>query len=131
MKNYDTRQRDLLVAFLEQHPDQLLSVQQIAQALHEQQISLSAVYRNLSQLETKGLIRKSMKSGGRAAYYQYIGTPDCHSHLHMTCTCCGKTFHMNSEHTARLTRAMAELDGFDLDILNTVLYGICQSCHQK
>ena len=58
-----------------------------------------------------------------------MGAEDCHSHLHLSCTRCGKTFHMDAEHTAQLTRAMSELDGFDLDILKTVLYGICQNCH--
>ncbi|EDN00895.1 transcriptional regulator, Fur family [Pseudoflavonifractor capillosus ATCC 29799] len=129
MKKYDTRQRDYLISFLNEHPDQLLSVRQIAQELCAQQISLSAVYRNLSQLEAEGLIRKSVKPGSREAYYQYVGAEDCHSHLHLSCTRCGKTFHMDAAHTAQLTRAMSELDGFDLDILKTVLYGICQNCH--
>ena len=128
MKKYETRQRDSLIRFLNRHPDQLLSVQQIARALCQQQISLSAVYRNLSQLEVEGLIRKSAKPGSREAYYQYVGAPDCHAHLHLSCTRCGKTFHMDAEHTAQLTRAMWELDGFDLDIHKTVLYGICQNC---
>lgn len=129
MKKYDTRQRDYLISFLNQHPDQLLSARQIAQELCAQQISLSAVYRNLSQLEAEGLIRKSIKAGSRESYYQYVGAEDCHSHLHLSCTRCGKTFHMDAERTAQLTRAMSELDGFDLDILKTVLYGICQNCH--
>lgn len=129
MKKYDTRQRDYLISFLNQHPDQLLSARQIAQELCAQQISLSAVYRNLSQLEAEGLIRKSVKAGSRESYYQYVGAEDCHSHLHLSCTRCGKTFHMDAERTAQLTRAMSELDGFDLDILKTVLYGICQNCH--
>ena len=72
MKKYDTRQRDYLINFLDQHPDQLLSVRQIAQELCSQQISLSAVYRNLSQLEAEGLIRKSIKPGSREAYYQDV-----------------------------------------------------------
>lgn len=130
MKKYDTRQRDYLISFLNQHPDQLLSVRQIAQELCAQQISLSAVYRNLSQLEAEGLIRKSVKAGSRESYYQYVGAEDCHSHLHLSCTRCGKTFHMDAERTAQLTRAMSELEGFDLDILKTVLYGICQNCHR-
>lgn len=129
MKKYDTRQRDYLISFLNQHPDQLLSARQIARELCAQQISLSAVYRNLSQLEAEGLIRKSVKAGSRESYYQYVGAEDCHSHLHLSCTRCGKTFHMDAERTAQLTRAMSELDGFDLDILKTVLYGICQNCH--
>ena len=39
MKKYDTRQRDYLISFLNEHPDQLLSVRQIAQELCAQQIS--------------------------------------------------------------------------------------------
>ena len=130
MKRYDTRQRDSLLDFLNQHPDQSLSVRQIAQALCARQISLSAVYRNLSQLEAEGLIRKSVKPGSRESYYQFVGAEGCRSHLHLSCTRCGKTFHMDGEHTAQLTRAMCELDGFDLDILKTVLYGVCQDCRR-
>lgn len=128
---YDTRQRDYLISFLEQHPDERLSVRQIAQALSSRQISLSAVYRNLAQLEEEGQARKFTKPGSREAYYQYVGVPDCQSHLHMSCVRCGKTFHMDREHTKRLVRVMSELDGFYLDIFNTVLYGICQNCHHS
>lgn len=127
-RKYDTQQREHLLAFLKQHPDQPLSVREIAQALCAQPISLSAVYRNLSQMEAEGLIRKSLKPGSRAACYQYVGTPDCQSHLHMSCSRCGKTFHMDREHTRRMARAMSELDCFELDISHTVLYGICQNC---
>ena len=130
MKKYDTRQRDYLISFLNEHPDQLLSVRQIAQELCAQQISLSAVYRNLSQLEAEGLDRKSVKAGSRESYYQFVGAEGCRSHLHLSCTRCGKTFHMDGEHTAQLTRSMWELDGFDLDILKTVLYGVCQDCRR-
>ncbi|MBE5057326.1 transcriptional repressor [Pseudoflavonifractor sp. DSM 107456] len=58
-KKYDTRQRDHLIPFLEQHIDQPLSVREIAQALCAQQISLSAVYRNLSHLEAARLLPQS------------------------------------------------------------------------
>lgn len=130
-RNYETRQRARLVAFLEQHADQRLSVRQIAQALCMQQISLSAVYRNLARLESAGLLRKFTRPGSREVYYQYVGTPDCRTHLHMSCTRCGKTFHMDAEHAQRMACVMSELDGFELDVFNTVLYGICQNCHRS
>ena len=129
MKKYDTRQRDLLLAFLGRHPDQLLTVRQIAQEL-DPQISLSAVYRNLAQLEAEGLVRRWAQPGGREACFRFTGAPECRSRLHLSCTRCGRTFHMDAAHAARLTSAMAELDGFDLDIARTVLYGVCQDCHR-
>ena len=53
MQSYSTRQRKVLLAYLSQHPDELLSARQIADALADKKISLSAVYRNLAQLETE------------------------------------------------------------------------------
>lgn len=130
MKKYDTRQRDDLLRFLNRHPDQPLSARQIAQALSEQPVSLSAVYRNLSQLEAEGLVRKSVKPGGREAVYRYTGAPECRSHLHLSCIRCGKTFHMDAERTVQLARAMAEREGFELDLPGTVLYGVCRNCRR-
>ena len=53
MYSYSTRQRKVLLAYLSQHPDELLSARQIEDALADKKISLSAVYRNLAQLETE------------------------------------------------------------------------------
>ena len=47
MSGYNTKQRRALLAFLGEHPDELLTARQMADALAEKQISLSAV--NLGQ----------------------------------------------------------------------------------
>ena len=49
MHSYSTRQRKVLLSYLSQHPDELLSARQIEDALADKKISLSAVYRNLAQ----------------------------------------------------------------------------------
>ena len=49
MSGYNTKQRRALLAFLGEHPDELLTAHQMADALAEKQISLSAVYRNHAQ----------------------------------------------------------------------------------
>ena len=43
MSIYNTKQRRALLAFLGEHPDELLTARQMADALAEKQISLSAV----------------------------------------------------------------------------------------
>ena len=48
MQKYKTRQRKLLLEHLAAHADEELSARQIENALREYDISLSAVYRNLS-----------------------------------------------------------------------------------
>ena len=63
MSGYNTKQRRALLAFLEEHPDELLTARQMADALAEKQISLSAVYRNLAQLEAEEKVRPAQKAG--------------------------------------------------------------------
>ena len=94
MSSYSTRQRKALLAYLSRHPDELLSARQIADALADEKISLSAVYRNLAQLEAEEKVRRSSKSGTREVYYQYLDAESCKGALHMSCVKCGRTFHM-------------------------------------
>ena len=67
MSGYNTKQRRALLAFLGEHPDELLTARQMADALAEKQISLSAVYRNLAQLEAEEKVRRS----GHCCVYIY------------------------------------------------------------
>ena len=91
MSGYNTKQRRALLAFLGEHPDELLTARQMADALAEKQISLSAVYRNLAQLEAEEKVRRSAKSGSHEAFYQYLDAKGCKGTLHMSCVKCGKT----------------------------------------
>ena len=58
MAAYITKQRRILLTFLEDHPDESLSAADIAKALADRSISVSAVYRNLAALEEEGRIRR-------------------------------------------------------------------------
>ena len=131
MPSYSTRQRKVLLAYLSQHPDELLSARQIAEALAEEEISLSAVYRNLAQLEAEEKVRRSSKSGTREAYYQYLDAEECKGALHMSCIKCGRTFHMTDSNAALLARHLAQSEQFTLDTADTVLYGTCSDCKGK
>ena len=72
MSSYSTQQRKALLAYLSRHPDELLSARQIADALADEKISLSAVYRNLAQLETEERVRRSSKSGTRESTFSTL-----------------------------------------------------------
>lgn len=126
--NYATKQRKALLQYLEQHPDELLTAHEIAAALQSENISLSAVYRNLAQLETEEKVHRSVKSGTRESYYQYVAAKSCRGALHMSCVKCGKTFHMESVNAALLAKHLQQQENFDLDIADTVLYGTCADC---
>ena len=126
MNAYRTQPRKRLLDYLSAHADESLSAGQIASALPE--ISVSAVYRNLSALERDGAVQKVAKAGTREVFYRFKKAEECRAHLHLSCKKCGRTFHMDETETEALVEAVAKLDGFTIDRSDTVLYGICNGC---
>lgn len=130
MSKYLTRQRRTLLEYLSGRPDELLSAREIAGALADEAISLSAVYRNLADLEAEGAVRQSRKSGSREIYFQYLDAGECRERLHLSCTRCGKTFHMDAGEAEEIVETVARRDGFAIDKAETVLYGVCEECQK-
>lgn len=128
MSKYMTRQRRLLNEFLSSHTDEQFTARQIAASLEKSGVSLSAVYRNLADMETDGSVKRCPKGGAREVYYQYTATGECSGCLHLTCRICGKTAHLN-QHTAGMLLAQTEqTDGFFIDMAETIIYGVCSAC---
>lgn len=127
---YKTKQREALLNYLERHTHEELSAGEIAEALAKQDISRSAVYRNLSALEQEGMLRRSARSGSREATYRFAGCAECRAHLHLSCTKCGKTFHMDAQSANALIRSVESAQGFLIDRAETVLYGVCSNCRK-
>ena len=127
MSKYMTRQRKALLAFLGAHADELLSAREIADALD---VSLSAVYRNLAALEHEGVLRRGGVNNSRESIYQYTGAAACRDCLHLSCTRCGRTFHMSAAGAERLQRDALRSDEFRIDRGETVLYGLCRECRR-
>ena len=127
MPKYLTKQRKLLIEYLSRHTDESLSAGEIAEALADQ-ISKSAVYRNLADMEAEGRLRRVASGGSREAVYQYIDEHACRSALHLSCKKCGKTMHMEKEIADALVQSVAASDNFSIDKGDTVIYGVCADC---
>lgn len=130
LPRYSTRQREALLAFLNAHGHALLSASQIADGLRAQQVSISAVYRNLSDLEREGKVRKHTQNGSRTTLYQYIVADGCRGRLHLCCTVCGQTMHLEDALAQKMIRHLQEYAGFTLAPADTVLSGICSRCRK-
>ncbi len=131
MPKYMTKQRKALLNYLSMHADERLSAKQLEDALKIEGISISAVYRNLSELEKEGKVRRVNNSGSREVFYQYTDGAHCKDCLHLSCEKCGKTYHMNSAVAQTLIENLAQSDEFTIDKANTVLYGVCGDCRKK
>lgn len=108
--------------------DKPLSAADMAKSLQGGGMSLSAVYRNLSDLEKEGKIQRLTVGGSKRVYYRYTGAKECEKHLHLSCFKCGKTFHMDIPTTNILVNEVLSGSDFKLDSANTVLYGTCSKC---
>ena len=128
MVKYTTKQRQALLSYLSEHADERLSAGQIAVALEDAGVSLSAVYRNLLSMEAEGKIKRYSKAGSRDVFYQYIAAPSCLGNLHLACIKCGKTFHMNTAQASSLISQIEQTENFLIDKSDTVLYGVCKDC---
>ena len=131
MQTYLTKQRKKLLSFLEEHPDELFSVKEIAAALADEGISQSAVYRNVADMEEEGKLQRITKDGTRTIYYRYADDEECKKHLHLSCFKCGRTYHMEEPVTDELIRAVAKSSDFEVDSHTTVLYGVCRACKAR
>lgn len=125
---YVTKQRELLTNFLQKHTDEQISIREIENGLQNNEISTSAIYRNLSDLEKEGLVKRCVKDNKREIYYQYIASKECKESIHLTCRKCGKSFHMDQNDAEILLLSVKLNNGFAIDVSNTVLYGICKNC---
>lgn len=130
MAKYLTRQRKRLLAYLSEHTDEQMTARQIADALAKDNISISAVYRNLSALEEEGLLKRSVREGTREVFYQYIAAEECKDSLHLSCQVCGKSIHLGDAEAELLLDSTLKSTGFQIDKTETILYGVCADCRK-
>lgn len=127
---YLTSQRKALYELLEEHRDEALSADRIIELIGDV-ASRSAVYRNLSALEKDELIKKTTASGSNKVFYRYVGSKECKDHLHLECSKCGKTYHLDMPATNVLIGDVMQGADFEVDSSSTVLYGVCGKCRGK
>ncbi len=130
MATYQTHQRKILLDFLNEHPHNGFTAKQLALQLAEHNISQSAVYRNLKDLEQNGFVRRYTKSGSQESHYQYTKAPQCHSFLHITCLHCGNTVHAPRDVLEQFSQCVLSESGFMVDAEQSVFYGRCRQCTQ-
>lgn len=129
--NYSTEQRNSLLLFLGENPDKMFSARQIEEALCGKEISKSAIYRNLAELESEGKIKRNSKSGSRESFYQFFDCNSCRTHIHLSCRKCGKIFHLDDSAAENLVSSLEKNAGFEVSLGESTLVGICRSCGEK
>ncbi len=131
MSGYHTKARKQLLNFLAENPDENYTAEELAAALEkihgEDAPGKSTVYRLVSKLAQEEQIRRFEPDGNHRSYYQIAGC-NCHDHLHLKCTDCGKLIHMKESASAQLLKEILLTSGFSVNEHQTVLFGRCDQC---
>ena len=139
MRSYKTEGKTRLLTFLQTHPDQQFTADEIGAQLRRVTegtnpevvpAGQSSLYRQLAALCADGTVRKYRMEGQNSFVYQYIGETDCRHHFHLKCLACGRLVHLRCSMSQDLLGHIQEEHGFRVDSGRSILYGLCRECAQ-
>ena len=130
---YKTKQRDILLKYLEDRRGVHITAGDVCEYFKEQGSSIgqSTVYRQLESLVDEGLISKYTIDGSSPACFEFAGahvhngTESC---FHCKCEKCGKLIHLQCGELESIGGHLYESHHFRLNPMRTVFYGLCEDC---
>ncbi len=130
-RKYNTKISQKILNLAELNKEKGFCASEIYSYLLKQGITanLATIYRNLDRLtETKALIR--FKPANRnSSLYRFAGEhQNCHEHLHMQCTECGKIYHLEGVFMKEIKEYLVKQFHFNLECEISSLSGICEEC---
>ena len=130
MKEYKTKQKEVILNYLKQNAEKDLTVETIVNYVTKKnkKCSQTTIYRYLKQLVDDGIIRKYYIDNSTSSYYQYISSKKCNEHLHFKCEKCGKTIHLEDFDIDKIEDILQSRYHITINSTRTVLYGKCQEC---
>ena len=131
MQGYKTEQKTILLDYLAAHADRAFSLEELVPPMVARGVGKSTVYRLVARLSEEGRVRRYLREGGRGYTYQFFAKEDCHAHLHLRCTDCGRVLHLGEGSSRDLRALLSAACGFSLDGDRTMLYGHCAACEGK
>lgn len=128
---YNTKQRQVLINFLENNINKQLSAREISDSIcNTNNIGKSTVYRLIDKMVDEGLMRRFRGENAKSVVYQYVGVNNkCESHFHLKCTGCGLLIHLDCDKMDKLNQHINSHHRFSIDTSKTVLYGLCEQCN--
>ena len=128
---YKTKQRQILLDYLSARRGEHATIADIAAhfAAMGEEIGTSTIYRRLNRLVEEGVVKRYVFADSAAASFEYIGQTE-ESQYHMKCKSCGDLVHLECDLIEKLCSHVREDHDFELDLGQTVFYGLCASCRR-
>ncbi|MBQ9562319.1 MAG: transcriptional repressor [Lachnospiraceae bacterium] len=133
---YKTRQREVLLDYLETMPGRHITVNDVCEYCRDQgkPIGQSTVYRQLERMVDEGLVNKYIIDANSPACFEFVAERpqvDADVCFHCKCERCGKLIHMHCEELNGIAAHLLVHHGFALNPMRTVFYGLCEECREE
>ena len=133
-KNYKTKQKDAVLAYLARHGDAYLTAAQVV--AHFQAgadfISRPTVYRQLERLVEEHKATKYNFNGDAGACFRYAGEPEGErDSFRLRCETCERIIVLRCDEVENFSRHIYEDHAFEVNGSKIVFYGKCELCVQK
>ncbi len=129
MAKYATRQRKALIKFFTNNLHKQFTAAEIFNQLKDEDISLSAIYRNLLDMEDEGIISKFLSKDKKDTYYQFFDEEECRGIIHLVCLRCKETYHMDKNISNEVIQSIKNNNAFTVSLHAATLYGTCNYCN--
>ncbi len=133
--SYSTKKRSMILEYLKEHSDNDVSVKEIEESLNKHSgecINVSTIYRYLDKLAIEGMVLKHTSENGKQSTFQYVQeNAQCHNHLHMKCSKCGRIYHIDCGFMDELKEHIYRHHHFTIECKTSMLYGICEHCKNE
>ena len=128
---YKSKHRDQILAVLRDREGSHMTAGQVLDQLREKGLTIgfSTVYRQLDRLVEEGAVNKYTVDAVAGACYEYKGEHGADpAFVHGKCEKCGKVVHLERRSVEAAMHSLGgakEDEGFELDPVRTLFYGIC------
>lgn len=124
---YNTGKKKQILDFLSANAHSAFTLEEIAESIAPDGKGKSTVYRIVSELVEDAVVKRISDGKTRHCSYQYVGSSECKSHLHLKCRDCGKLIHLDKGVSESFASALRESGGFMLED-GCILFGKCTRC---
>ena len=131
LAQYKTIQKEIMLSYLTETRDEPQSMEQILLALERrgEPLGKSTVYRLIKNMSDSGELK--CFSEGKKFLYRLAGNGECHNHLHLKCTQCGKLLHMDHDRSEKIIEDIYGENGFSVSETDTTIFGKCEECSKN
>lgn len=132
--NYNTKQREAVLAYLEEQAGEYVTAAQIMDYFQKngEMAGRTTIYRQLEKLVQEGKAQKYTFDGVSGARFRYADQPKDRQDLcRLKCEGCGEIIDLHCDEIDHFSRHIFEAHAFQVNDRKTVLYGTCKTCLPK